>query len=99
MKYLHNQRNDMSKKGFSASTTQADTVAIYCLVTADNFQTPENLNHLYQHFRQNGMIHPIPCGDKDLLKYTGRDIQRMIAESDETWKTLVPEQAHQSAPQ
>jgi hypothetical protein len=68
------------------------------LVTADNFQTPENLNHLYQHFRQNGMIHPIPCGDKGLLKYTGRDIQRMIAESDETWKTLVPEQAHHSAP-
>ncbi len=67
------------------------------LVTADNFKTPENLDHLYQHFRENGMIHAISCGDKDLLKYTGRDIQRMIAEKDETWKTLVPEQAHQSA--
>ncbi|MCP5535881.1 MAG: TonB-dependent receptor [Akkermansiaceae bacterium] len=67
------------------------------LVTADNFKTPENLDHLYQHFRENGKIHPIPCGDKGLLKYTGRDIQRMIAEGDETWKSLVPEQAHRSA--
>ncbi len=67
------------------------------LVTADNFQTPENLDHLYQHFRQNGMIHPIPCGSEDLLRYTGRDVQRMIAANDETWKSLVPEQAHRSA--
>lgn len=67
------------------------------LVTAENFKTPENLQHLYKHFRTNGMIHAIPCGDKELLKYTGRDIQRMIAEGDETWKTLVPEQAHRAA--
>ena len=43
------------------------------------------------------MIHAIPCGDEKLLKYTGRDIQRMIAAGDETWKTLVPEQAHRAA--
>lgn len=67
------------------------------LVTAENFQTPENLQYLYRHFRENGMIHAIPCGDEKLLKYTGRDIQRMIAASDETWKTLVPEQAHRAA--
>jgi len=67
------------------------------LVTADNFNTPENLDHLYQHFRENGMIHAIPCGDEKLLQYTGRDVQRMIAEKDETWKSLVPEQAHRSA--
>jgi len=67
------------------------------LVTAQNFRTSENLEHLYKHFRKNGMIHSIPCGDKELLRYTGRDIQRMIAEGDETWKNLVPEQAHRSA--
>ena len=67
------------------------------LVTADNFLTPENLDHLYQHFRENGMIHSIPCGDETLLKFTSRDVQRMIAEKDETWKTLVPEQAHRAA--
>ena len=67
------------------------------IITADNFKAPENLDHLYKHFHKNGMIHSIPCGDKGLLKFTGRDIQRMIAAGDETWKTLVPEQAHRTA--
>ncbi|MGB2403172.1 MAG: TonB-dependent receptor, partial [Akkermansiaceae bacterium] len=59
--------------------------------------TPENLQHLYKYFRDNGMIRAIPCGDPELLKYTGRDIQRMIAVGNETWKNLVPEQAHRAA--
>ena len=67
------------------------------IITADNFKAPENLDHLYKHFHKNGMIHSIPCGDKELLKFTGRDIQRMIAAGDETWKTLVPEQARRTA--
>jgi len=67
------------------------------LVTADNFQTPESLTHLYAYFRDQGMIHPIPCGDDLLLNYTGRDIQRMIADGEETWKSLVPEQARRAA--
>ena len=67
------------------------------IITADNFKAPENLDHLYKHFHKNGMIHSIPCGDKGLLKFTGRDIQRMIAAGDETWKTLVPEQARRTA--
>lgn len=67
------------------------------LVTAENFNAPENLQHLYRYFLENGMIKTIPCGDKELLKYTGRDIQRMIAAGDETWKNLVPHQAHLAA--
>ncbi|MBK1831792.1 TonB-dependent receptor [Verrucomicrobiaceae bacterium R5-34] len=67
------------------------------LVTAENFQTPENLSHLYTYFREQGLIHPIPCGEDRLLDFTGRDIQRMIAEGDETWKSLVPEQARLAA--
>lgn len=67
------------------------------LVTAKNFQTPADLEHLYQYFRHNGMIHSIPCGDEELLRYTGRDVQKMIAENNEAWKTLVPGQAHASA--
>lgn len=67
------------------------------LVTADNFKVAKNLEHLYLYFRENGMIDPIPCGDSSLLKYTGRDVQRMIAADDKTWQTLVPEQAHCSA--
>lgn len=67
------------------------------LVTAENFQTPENLMHLYAYFRDQGMIHPIDCGEDRLLDYTGRDIQRMIAAGEETWKSLVPEQARRAA--
>ena len=67
------------------------------LVTADNFKSPSDLKHLYQYFLKNGMIHSIPCGDVELLKYTGRDVQRMIAEGNELWKDLVPGQAHTSA--
>lgn len=67
------------------------------LVTADNFKVASHLDHLYRYFRQNEMIHSIPCGDPDLLQYTGRDVQRMIASGDSRWKPLVPEQAHHSA--
>jgi len=63
------------------------------LVTAENFQAPEGLTHLYNYLREQERIHAIPCGDDRLLEYTGRDLQRMIAAGDETWKSLVPEQA------
>lgn len=66
------------------------------LVTAENFKTSPEFTHLYQHFLENGMIHSIPCGDEDLLKYTGRDVQRMIVGGQDLWKDLVPGQAHTS---
>lgn len=67
------------------------------LVDACNFKVSEHLDHLYKYFRENGKIHSIPCGDLNLLKYTGRDVQSMISSGDETWKSLVPELAHCSA--
>ncbi len=67
------------------------------LVTAENFRTPENLTHLYNYLREEGRIHSIPCGDDHLLEHTGRDVQRMIAAGDETWKSLVPELAQSTA--
>ena len=69
------------------------------LVTAENFKTSPGLMHLYQHFLKNGMIHAIPCGDEELLQYTGRDVQRMIAGGDNLWKDLIPGQAHIGATQ
>ena len=66
-------------------------------VTAENFRAPEGLGHLYAHFCEQGLIRSIPCGDDRLLDYTGRDVQRMIAEGDETWKSLVPELAQCTA--
>lgn len=67
------------------------------LVTAENFKVSKHLEHLYQYFRDNKKIYSIPCGDASLLKYTGRDVQSMIASGDKKWKTLVPEQAYHSA--
>ena len=64
------------------------------LVSAENFRTPPELTHLYQYLRKNGMIHSIPCGDEEWLNYTGRDVQRMIAEGNELWKNLVPSSVH-----
>lgn len=67
------------------------------MVTAETFKVDDGLKHLYQHFLDNGMIQGIDCGDDALLKYTGRDIQAMIAEGSEEWRELVPEEAHRAA--
>lgn len=66
------------------------------LVTAENFLAPEGFQSLYQHFLESGLIKSIECGDEKYLRYTGRDVQRMISEGDDQWKEFVPEQAHPS---
>jgi len=63
------------------------------LVTAANFQAPENCVHLYRHFLENGRIQGVSCGEESLLESTGRDVCRMILAGDERWRELVPEQA------
>lgn len=67
------------------------------MVTADNFRAPENLQHLYAHLYGNGFIHPVKCLNEDSLRYTARDITRMIEQGDDHWKYYVPEVAHRSA--
>lgn len=67
------------------------------LVTAENFLAPEHLRHLYSHLYENGLIHPVKFIHEDLLRYTARDISRMIQKGDERWKEYVPEEAHRSA--
>lgn len=67
------------------------------MVTAENFRVQDHLKHLYQHFLDNKMIQGIECGDESLLRYTGRDIQGMIARGEETWRELVPEEAYRAA--
>lgn len=67
------------------------------VVTADSFRAPDDASHLYRHFMENRKIRSIPYRDLDLLKYTGRDIQRLIREGDPDWKSYVPEVAHRSA--
>ncbi len=67
------------------------------LVDAVNFLPPEECRHLYRHFFETGRVMPVPVGDAELLKFTGRDIRTMIEGGDETWKRFVPEVAHRSA--
>ncbi len=67
------------------------------LVTAEKFRVDDHLKHLYQFFLENKMIKDVECGNKELLKYTGRDIQKMIMNKDETWRKFVPEIAHKAA--
>ncbi len=67
------------------------------VVTADGFRAPDDATHLFRHFMENGKIRSIPYRDLDLLKYTGRDIQRLIREGDPEWKSYVPEVAHRAA--
>lgn len=63
------------------------------MVTAENFSAPEDSVNLYRHFLVNGRIRSVPCGDEEILAYTGRDVCRMINDGDEKWKELVPEVA------
>ena len=63
------------------------------LVTVDNFHAPANCVHLYQHFLDNRHILGLECADAGLLRYTGRDVCRMIVEGDARWHSLVPQVA------
>ena len=67
------------------------------VVTADSFRAPEREALLYRYFLESGRIRSIPYRDLSLLKFTGRDIQRMIESGDPTWRTYVPEVAHRAA--
>jgi hypothetical protein len=67
------------------------------LVTAVNFRAPDAFVHLYTHFLVNRMVLDVPCGDRDLLRYTSRDLERMKISGDPEWRNYVPEQLLQSS--
>ena len=67
------------------------------LVSAQNFHPHENVKHLYAHLKDHGRIHDVPCLNQEHLRYTARDIARMIERGDEEWKQYVPEVAHRLA--
>ncbi len=66
-------------------------------VTGKTFKVADDLQHLYQYFLHNEMICDVECGDEELLRYTGRDIQKMIKNGDANWKNYVPAVAHKAA--
>ncbi len=67
------------------------------LVTAETFRAPDDCVHLYRHFLENRKILAVCASHPDRLAWTGRDVRRMILESDANWCTLVPEPAQPMA--
>lgn len=66
-------------------------------VTARTFRAPQGYEHLYRHFIENNLVVDVPFFNEKLLRYTPRDIQKMIETGDPMWKDLVPEVAHRFA--
>jgi hypothetical protein len=67
------------------------------LVDATSFIPPEDCRSLYRYFLETGRVRPVPAGNEDLMRFTGRDIRSMIGQGDESWKELVPKVAHRAA--
>ncbi|MFC7338986.1 TonB-dependent receptor [Haloferula chungangensis] len=67
------------------------------VVTSDSFRPPQDAIHLYRHFTESRRIRNIPYRDLDLLRFTSRDIQKLIQKGDPEWKKYVPDVAHRAA--
>lgn len=63
-------------------------------VTARTFTPPKEYEHLYQYFLANKLIVDVPFFNEKLLRYTPRDIDRMIREDNEMWQELVPQEVY-----
>ncbi len=66
-------------------------------VTARTFRPPQGYHYLYQHFLENNLIVDVPFFNERLMRYTPRDIQRMIKEGNPEWREFVPEPAQRFA--
>ena len=64
------------------------------LVTAENFEAPENWQFFYKHLMQNDRIRSIEAGNLDLLSMTGRSVLKLIEAGGTDWEALVPEEVH-----
>jgi hypothetical protein len=67
------------------------------VVTADSFHAPPESRHLYRYFLENQHIHSVPYRNLDLLKFTSRDIKKLIRADDPEWQKYVPEVARRAA--
>lgn len=67
------------------------------VVTVDSFRAPADSVHLYEHFVENRRIVKIDAPEDEIPTLTGRDVCRMIRESDASWRNYVPEQAWKMA--
>jgi hypothetical protein len=61
------------------------------LVTAENFEAPPGIGHLYSHLIENGRILPMEGTNPEFLKIRSRDVLAKIRSGDPAWKQMVPE--------
>ena len=64
------------------------------LVTAENFEAPEDWKFFYKHLLQNDRIRSIEVGNTKLLSKTSRDILELIEAGGTEWEAWVPEEVH-----
>ena len=64
------------------------------LVTAENFEAPEDWKFFYKHLLQNDRIRSIEAGDTKLLSKTSRDILELIEAGGTEWEAWVPAEVH-----
>jgi hypothetical protein len=65
-----------------------------CL-TAKTFSPPSELQHLYQHFLQNGWITDVLECDNIDTGFHSADVRKMLESGDPQWKKLVPDKVRQ----
>jgi hypothetical protein len=62
------------------------------LITAENIEMPNGLEHLYRHLMERGRIRQLDNIDTSVLHIFSRDVLRRIKESEDTWEDMVPQQ-------
>ncbi len=65
------------------------------LTTAENFQVPANIRHLYLHLLENRVILPIEGYRKDILGIYSADVLAKIRRGDTDWEEMVPPEVAQ----
>lgn len=60
------------------------------LTTSENLKVHPRMKELYKFFKYNGRVIDIEDYDKEVLHIFSREVLRMIAESDESWREMLP---------
>ena len=65
------------------------------LITTDNFEVPDHLQHLYTHLRENNFIEQIDCYTEDYLHIYSDQVLAKIRNQDDSWEAMVPPEVGQ----
>jgi len=60
------------------------------IVTAENFEVPSAIRHLYAHLLENGFIRPMQNTRPEFLSIRSKDVLAKIRAGDVSWQDMVP---------